>query len=83
MLQFVHIVVLHTLCAITESSPHGEVLVRLPNLPDCLLIIECFSHGDYKYCESRSTTSPCESRMVTSSGIWPGRLCVAQPKQGS
>ena len=32
---------------------------------------------------SRSTTSPRASRTVTSSGICPGRLWVAQPKQGS
>ena len=35
------------------------------------------------YWASRSTTSPSRFRSRTSSGIWPGRLCVAQPKQGS
>ena len=39
--------------------------------------------SSYTYCASRSITSPCGPRMVTSKGIWPGRLCVAQPKHGS
>lgn len=37
----------------------------------------------FTYCVRLLITSPSASRSVISRGIWPGRLWVAQPKQGS